>query len=232
MRSRVKKEKQKKFYRSFLTEGCIFDRYDIPYCQSTLTENPKYIVQYNRIHEVSDEKAKDTLVAFFIDDISFDGPINGVWADPQKAYQKLKRFCGVATPDFSTYFDFPLTEKMHNTYRTRALGFWWGKQGLSIINTVRWGGSNTWGFMFNGIPQKSSVIISTHGCLVDKENRLIYQKGLAHLVHAIEPCKILVYGSTPSWLFSEYQNSGIKILGFPSEISQYFSRRGSQNVKA
>ena len=60
----------------------------------------------------------------------------------------IKHFAGIITPDFSTYQDFPEAIKIHNTYRMRLYGYWLGKEGIAVINNVRWGTEETFDYCF------------------------------------------------------------------------------------
>lgn len=115
-------------------------------------------------HSVYNEfvKSEDAYINWYIDDYKFDGR-NGIWQDSKRALKIIKHFAGIITPDFSTYQDFPLAEKIHATYKMRTFGFWIGKEGVGVVNNVRWGTEETYDFCFEGIPMNSIVSIGTVG---------------------------------------------------------------------
>lgn len=119
----------------------------------------------------------DATVVFFKDDYKFDGSQKGIWSKPQECLNIVSKFAGVATPDFSTNLDFPYPLSIFNTYRMRSCGFWFIKNGLNVVNTVRWGNSDTWSYCFDGIPKNSMVIISTHGCINNNSDKSRYKLG-------------------------------------------------------
>ena len=146
-------------------------------------------------------------VHFYMDDYKFES----IWRNPKNALQKLRRFAGVITPDFSTYQDMPAALKIYNTYRMRAFGYWLGKQGLQVINNVRWGYSNSYKYCFDGIEQNSIVCISTVGCLGDKHDEDRFTEGLEAMVETLKPSRILFYGTQGRNFLDKYIEAGIPV---------------------
>lgn len=117
---------------------------------------------YNALARKDNEFFCNAFVCWFIDDYKFDGP-RGIWHDSAHVLKVLRHFAGAITPDFSTYQDFPEPLKIYNTYRMRAFGYWLGKNGIPVINNVRWGTPESWRYCFDGIPDNSIVCIGTVG---------------------------------------------------------------------
>jgi len=141
----------------------------------------------------------NAFVCWFIDDYKFDGP-RGIWNNSAFVLKVLRHFAGAITPDFSTYQDFPEPLKIYNTYRMRVFGYWLGKNGIAVINNVRWGTSETWRYCWDGIPENSIVCIGTVGGsprkLIDRKR---FEEGLEELIRILQPHTILVYGSIQFW---------------------------------
>lgn len=206
-------------FNAFMIDGAEFSSpNDIPICYTTMQNPPKKIITYEEAQKSTDH---DATVVFFKDDEKFDGSQAGIWSKPQHCLNIISKFAGVATPDFSTNSDFPYPLSIFNTYRMRSFGFWLIKNGLNVVNTVRWGNPDTWSYCFDGIPQNSMVIISTHGCINNSSDRARFKLGLAELVKRIAPPIILVYGSTPDDIFATYKNAGIKIIRYPAKGYRY-----------
>ena len=160
-----------------------------------------------------------------MDDFKFDG-IRGIWHDWSHVLNVLKHFSGVITPDFSTYQDFPEAIKIYATYRMRLYGYWLGKNGVAVINNVRWGTEETYRYCFAGIPENSIVAIGTCGGsprrLVDRDR---FENGLDELVKVLCPHTIVVYGSANYPCFKRLSERGIKIVSFPSKTAKAFEGR-------
>ena len=210
-----------------------FSPNDIPFCPTTAEHIPSSIIHWdeakrlyrNAISRKDTAFFCDSFVCFYLDDYRFDGP-RGIWHDSASALKVLKRFAGVITPDFSTYQDFPEPLKVYNTYRMRAFGYWLGKNGISVINNVRWGTSETWRYCWDGVPEDSIVCIGTVGGnpkrLIDRRR---FEEGLEELVRVLRPHTILVYGSAKYPCFDRLIDRDIKVVSFPSHTASAFERR-------
>ena len=231
----TKRKNIKDIWNAFMVDGADFSLsdYDIPSCKSKvkLGEIPNKIITYseaiaiyNKLYAKDKEFAYDAFVCFYEDDQNFDGKRKGIWVYPKNAYNILRHFSGIITPDFSIYQDFPIALKIYNTYRMRAFGYWYGiKCGKNVINNVRWGTKETYCFCFDGIPKNSIVAIGTVGGspfkLLDRKR---FEEGLEEMIERIEPCGIIIYGSASYPCFKKLKEQGIKIFEFPSRTNSYY----------
>lgn len=200
------RKKFREVYKPFLIEGAKFDwNFDIPICPCTAKEIPSRLIYYNEI--VKSKQKYSGFVHFYMDDYKFES----IWNHPQVALKKLRRCDGIITPDFSTYLDMPVALKIYNTYRMRAIGYWLGKQGLQVINNVRWSYENSYKYCFDGIEKNSTVCISSVGCLCDKHDEDRFIEGLKAMVQILNPSHILFYGMKGRNFMSEYIASGIPV---------------------
>lgn len=224
----------KDIWNAYMAVGATFSPNDIPYCPTTATELPKSILTweeakaiYRKNISVKIDFKYDAFVCFYIDDYKFDGP-RGIWHDSAQALKVLRHFSGVITPDFSTYQDFPEPLKIYATYRMRLMGYWLGRNGIAIINNVRWGTDETYRYCFDGIPQNSIVAIGTVGGSPHKYiDRDRFESGLFKMVAVLNPHTIIVYGSANYKCFEDLKSQGIHIVAFPSQTSLAFERRKS-----
>lgn len=78
----------------------------------------------------------------------------------------------------------------------RAFGYWLGKNGIAVINNVRWGTLESWWYCFDGLPKDSIITIGTVGGTPHKtDDRLRFENGLKELVKRNSPHTIITYGS-------------------------------------
>ena len=216
-----------------MCKGARYGAHDIPYCPTTVQALPNAIITwveakaiYKRKLASGDKKFyEDAFVCWYIDDYKFDGP-KGIWHSSNFTLQVLRHFAGAITPDFSTYQDFPEPLKLYNTYRMRVFGYWLGRNGIQVINNVRWGTPETYSYCFEGISKDSVVAIGTCGGgprkLKDRER---FEKGLDELVRVLCPHTIVVYGSSSYPCFDKLIDQGIKVVSFPSQTAQAFEGR-------
>jgi len=220
-------------WNAYMCNGANYSQNDIPFCPTILTDLPKEILTWEEAKQLcKKEKINnknyfcDAFICFYIDDYKFDGKRSSIWLYPWLALKTLKHFRGIITPDFSTYQDFPYPLKLWNTFRMRAFGYWAGKQGLEVINNVRWGTSETYDYCFDGIEQNSVVAIGTVGGsprkLVDRKR---FENGLNEMVNKLSPKKIIIYGSSNYPCFTQLKAKGIEIVTFKSLTASYYERK-------
>ena len=220
----------KDIWNAYMVKGAVFSCNDIPFCPTTAEALPEKLITWREAkyiykHAPKSEKNRslyNAFVCFYEDDQYFDG-VNGIWHNPQHARKVLKCFAGAVTPDFSTYQDFPEPIKIYHTYCMRALGRWWGKNGIPVYNNVRWGTPETYRYCFDGIPRNDTVVIGTVGGsprkLIDRER---FETGLTEMVKRISPHTILVYGSANYSCFARLKDQGIKVIDYRSKTDQAY----------
>lgn len=223
----------KDIWNAAMVEGARFCRFDIPFCRTSAITIPKRQVTWEEAKQIHRKHLsrkeydyyEDAFVNWYLDDYKFDGA-RGIWHDYKFVLKVLRHFAGAITPDFSTYQDFPESIKLYNTYRMRAFGFWLDRNGISVINNVRWGTPETFCYCFEGIPDNSIVSIGTVGGgprkLADRDR---FEVGLFKMVEILHPHTILVYGSANGKCFEEIRKQGIHIVSYPSKTSSVFERR-------
>ena len=152
-------------------------------------------------------KKHSEFVVFYEHDLKF----RDILVSPQDYMEELKLFPGIISPDCSLYRDMPLTLQIANVYMNRAIGYYFWKQGLYTIPNVRWGDERSYTtslftepFAFQGVDKHSIVSIGTYGCVKGSENKLHFKAGLAAMLDYLEPETVLVYGSMPDDIFSDY----------------------------
>lgn len=223
----------KDIWNAFMCKGVVWAKYDIPVCPTTADAVPSNIITWTEAKSIYKKHIKtnrsfayDAFVCFYEDDYKFDGPRSGVWVDSENAFRILSHFSGIITPDFSTYQDFPEPLKLYNTFRMRAFGYWAGKQGIKVINNVRWGTEESFRYCFQGIDVDSIVCIGTVGGNPSKIiDRRRFESGLNEMIRQISPKIIVVYGSANYPCIEKLGNSGISIVAFQGSTARAFERR-------
>lgn len=202
-------------FRAFLVENAYYSgKLELP-CITTSTEIPNRVITFSKAMSKSWNDF-DCWVVFYEHDKNFER----LWNNPKAYLEKLKKFNGVISPDFSLYRNMPLVMQQWNTYRGRALAYWLQSNGVEIIPNVRFNDERTYEFCFDGIETGKTVAIGTHGCLKTREDKLFFKIGLAVLVSRLSPKNIIVYGTAPDSIFKLYRDSGINIIASESEFSK------------
>ena len=202
-------------FHAFLVENADFDGYiELPVIK-TSDKLPEKVVTFSKAMSKSWSDF-DCWVVFYEHDKEFER----LWNNPKQYLDKLKKFKGVISPDFSLYRNMPLVMQMWNTYRGRAVACWLQNNGVEIIPNLRFGDERTFSFCFDGIEENKTVAVGTHGCIKRKEDKIFFKIGLARMVQRLSPKIIIVYGSAPDNIFKPYRDMGIKIIAFESEFSK------------
>ncbi len=220
-------------WNAFMCKGAKYSANDIPQCPTIISDIPQEIITWEeakhlhmKLIRTDKEYHCDSFVCFYIDDYKFDGPRTSIWIFPWNAIKILKHFKGIITPDFSTYQDFPQPLKIWNTYRMRTYGYWAGRQGLEVINNVRWGTPETYEYCFDGIDKNSIVAIGTVGGSPRKvSDRRRFEDGLKELVKRLSPQILIIYGSANYQCFTELERNGIRVVPFKSATAKYYEGR-------
>ena len=152
---------------------------------------------------------------FYEDDYLFER----LWRNPKKYLPILQRYNGVILPDFSLYRDMPFVMQLWNIYRSRAIGCWLQRNGITIIPNIRYGDKRTYRICCDGISKGGVIAVGSHGTLKNKEDRRIFAEGLSVVVSRIHPRVIVVYGFVPDDIFAQYKEQGIDIAHFESDFT-------------
>lgn len=153
---------------------------------------------------------------FFIDDYQFQR----VWNRPRDYVRLLKRFGCVLTPDFSLYRDMPLPLQVWNVYRSRLLGAWWQRQGITVIPTLQWSTPETYSFrsdtsfVWDGLPDHSTVAVSTLGVLNDAKAMDFWRDGMMTALAALHPTRVLLYGRP----MPGFEWPGTEVVRFSNDV--------------
>ena len=202
-------------FHSFLVEDADYEGYiELPKIK-TSNLIPEKLVPFSKAMSKS-WNDYDCWVMFYEHDVKFER----LWNNPKRYLEKLKRFKGVISPDFSLYRNMPLVMQQWNTYRSRALAVWLQNNGIEVIPNIRFNDERTYDFCFDGIERFKTIAVGTHGCIKNKIDKEYFKKGLAELVKRLSPKTIIIYGATPDDIFKVYKDAGIEIISFESEFSK------------
>ncbi len=129
---RLSKIAEKDVFNSFIVRNATYDgKEEIPRITTSNLLPEKVISFSNAIRS----KDFDCWVHFY----EHDKNIERFWKNPTRYLPILKRFKGVISPDYSLYYDMPLSMQIWNTYRGKALAHWLQENGVEVIPNVRWG---------------------------------------------------------------------------------------------
>lgn len=177
---------------------------------------PKDLIGFN--YAKSSDR-KDVGIHFYVDDYQFER----IWSYPEKYVDVLKEYDCILSPDFSLYMDMPMPMKIWNVYRSRQIGAYYQREGITVIPTLSWAEEETYQFCFQGIPKESIVSISTVGVKQDENSLEIWKDGTAEMIRQIEPKTILVYGGK-----IDFDYGGIDVVYFENHVTETWGKSGKE----
>lgn len=161
--------------------------WDIPVVPA-VTVTPGRLIPYNDRYTCDHPQPGDA-IHFFLDDYRFET----LWSKPQRPLSRLKHVGAALTPDFSLWREMPAAMQMWQVYRNRWAGCWMTQHGIRAVPTISWSTRESFRYAFLGVPESSTVAISTVG-VRDKEAKRLFAVGVEHMLHELIPFNVLVYG--------------------------------------
>ena len=126
------------------------------------------------------------------------------WNNPKKYLNRLKKFRGIISCDFSVYVNMPLVMQKYHIYMGRALANWLIENGVKVIPNVRLGDERTYKFAFDGLFKGDTIAIGTIGTTkISVEKKLIIN-AINKTIEVLEPTDIVIYGSLPKKIKDNY----------------------------
>ena len=153
-----------------------------PQVQGTVLEAaPKAVIGYDHRKDVHD---METWLHFYVDDYRFL-PLY----QPQRRQEilrVLKTYGGVFGVDHSVYRNLPLPEQRYSVYLNRVTDHWFEREGIRVVPNVSWGDERSYDFCFEGLPDGTSIAVSSHGCA--------FVEGFKAAIYRLRPYNVFHFG--------------------------------------
>lgn len=127
--------------------------------------------------------------------------------------------------DNSIYPNSLLCVQIANTYRNRAIGYYYQSQGINVIPNIRWGDERSYTkcalpepFAFLGAPKNSILCVGTYGACQAKEEKYHLRQGMIAMLDYLEPKAVLIYGAMPESVFQGLHDR-TKFIQYPDWTS-------------
>ena len=134
-----------------------------------------------------------TGIHMFLHDFQFER----LWNKPTQYIQMLQTAGAVFSPDFSMYTDTPMALNLYNHYRKHWLAVFWQLNGIKVIPTICWADEKSFGWCFDGEPEKGIVAVSSIGVMKDKRATDLFLAGYQEMMRRLRPIRILFMGTVP-----------------------------------
>ena len=204
-----------------LVKGAVFDgSFQIPVIKAPEQMIvPKAICPFSMRDKVVENQFG---LCFYENDIEFAGIIR----NPDEYVKKLKKFQCVISPDASLFWDAPFAAQVINKYRNHAIAYYLQKKGVNIIPNVRWGDERTYTtrvfpepLAFMGFEKHSIVSVGSYGLVKTAEEKKHFKAGLEAMIGHLEPKVVLVYGTMPAEIFTDYMRTVVQFYQYPDWMS-------------
>lgn len=126
-----------------------------------------------------------------------DSSLSPLLRDPGKYVRKAVDAWGVITPDFSMYRHMSRHHRVQSVWVSRAVGAYFEYRGLRVIPNVRWAHERDFDFICDGLPEQSTICVSTQSLTTNTVLRGVLCRGLELLSAAVRPKTLLIYGPCP-----------------------------------
>ena len=192
----------------------LVGKYRLPQLKPTQSI-PRNVIGYNERSGI--RKPEKHWIDFFIDDALFES----FWNHPEVSFENLRKFEGIITTDFSMHPELLPGQNIWNCTRNRVMAYYLQSNGFDVIPVATWCEVDDFDWCFDGLPEESSIAISTNGCMSSLYSKCIFFKGVEELQLGKNPSKLIVCGREMPEL-KKYDN----ILYYPC-----FSQRWNEREK-
>ena len=188
-------------FQAFLVEGASFttqEEYPVIEHWMVPSTPPKKILTFEE--SLKCKNPAECFVCFY----AFDDTFERVRRHPRRYLKYFEKFAGIIGTDFSVHSDQPLVKQKSQMNDNLALSYYFGRNGIPIIPNIRYGSDCTKDEFLSAIPKNSLVAIGTHGFVRTRAERMIWISSIHELIAAIHPLGIVVYGTMPEPMNSEF----------------------------
>lgn len=175
---------------------------------------PSQVISFNERNGI--KHPEQYWVDFFIDDALFEN----FWNHPEVSFDCLKRFAGIITTDYSMLPEMLPGQIIWNCTRNRVMAYFLQQHGFNIIPVASWCTEDDFEWCFDGLPERSSIAISTNGCLSSPYSHKMLLRGVEELYRKKAPSHLVVCGRRMQELES-FPN----IVYYPSFSQRWKERR-------
>lgn len=189
-----------------LDDAKLVGFYNVP--QLEPTQNiPKKLVSFNECFKI--KNPEDYYVHFYIDDYQFER----LWNTPRRYIEIMRKFAGIIGTDYSIYRDMPRAQQIWNDYRNKLISYFLQSNNINLIPNVSWSDTQSFDYVFAGLPTYSTLAISTNG-VTGRLSSLYFMDGYKEMLHRLKPTNIVVYGK----ILPEMQETNI--IQFNSKLQE------------
>lgn len=176
----------------------LVGKYRLPQLEATQAL-PHDVISFNERRGVS--HPENHWVDFFIDDALFEN----FWNHPEMSFENLRKFEGIISTDYSLFPELLPGQIIWNCTRNRVITYYLQQNGFTVIPVASWCTVEDFEWCFDGLPDNSSIAVSTNGCMSSPYGKRIFLLGVQELQKKKHPSHLIVCGRHVSEL-DKYDN--------------------------
>ena len=134
----------------------------------------------------------------------------------EKSYLKIDAAAGYIGADNSMYRDLPIAEQIHSCYLNRAIDYYLHSKGKPVVQNVSWGGWRSYDFCCDGVPENSTIAVSSYGCCRSVVEKSRFEDGFLFVVGRLRPYSVMIHGSVWPRLEEIAGCRGVSIIRIPT----------------
>ncbi len=165
----------------------LVGKYKLPQLRATQAI-PENVISFNERSSV--KNPENHWVDFFIDDTLFEN----FWSHPEVSFSNLRRFKGIIATDYSMLPEMLPGHRIWNCTRNRVMAYYLQKHGFNVLPVATWCGESDFEWCFDGLPESSSIAVSTNGCKSSPYSKKIFLHGIHELQLQKSPTHLIVCG--------------------------------------
>ena len=150
---------------------------------------PEKVIGFNEKKSI--KSPEDYWIDFFVDDALFEG----FWNHPEMSFDRLRKFAGIIATDYSMHPELLPGQNIWNCTRNRVMAYYLQKNGINVIPVASWCQEEDFEWCFDGLPENSSIAVSSNGCKSSPYGKRMFLRGIEELQRRKRPYKIIVCGS-------------------------------------
>lgn len=168
-------------------DATLIGKYRLPQLKATQSI-PHDVIGFNERKGVS--KPQNHWVDFFIDDSLFEN----FWNHPEQSFDNLKKFAGIVTTDYSMHPEFLPGQNIWNCTRNRVMAYYLQCNDFDVVPVASWCEEDDFDWCFDGLPEHSSIAISSNGCMSSPYSQRMFFRGVEELQNRKSPSHLIVCG--------------------------------------
>ena len=165
----------------------LVGKYRLPQLEPTQAI-PSKVICFNERNGIINPK--EYWIDFFIDDVLFEN----FWNHPEKSFGSFRHFAGIITTDYSMFPEMLPAQRIWNCTRNRVMAYYLQQHGFNIIPVASWCVESDFEWCFDGLPEYSSIAITTNGCMSSPYGKRMLLRGVEELQRQKKTTTLIVCG--------------------------------------